>query len=358
MFKPAWWLQNPHLQTIWPTLFRRPVNIAIQRERIELADGDFIDLDWVKQENNASNTPTVLLLHGLEGSIKSPYSKGMLAAIQQQGWQGVLMHFRGCSGETNRHARSYHSGDTNDLAEIIDMIKKRKPHAPIAAVGFSLGGNVLLKWLGETGDNNPLCSAAAISVPFELHKTADRIQRGFSQLYQWHFLRSLRKKMHEKFQQQDAPIKMPPLNKVVSLRDFDNKITAPLHGFQDADDYYLQCSSKPFLKKIKIPTLLIQSKDDPFMTNDILPEPHELTPHIIFELTERGGHVGFVTGKYPWSAEYWLEQRVPDFLAQCFNENDKRSLQREPISGSPLRKNMGRQIPLSLSGKNHRPNDR
>jgi len=312
-FKPAWWLPGPHLQTLWPTLCRREIkNIQLQRERFELADGDFIDLDWTEQKEG----PIVLILHGLEGSVSSPYAKGMLFAIHQQGWRGVFMHFRGCSGELNRRARSYHSGDTEDVARIVAMLQQREQCKQIAAIGFSLGGNVLLKWLGELGTSSPLCAAVGISVPFELSKTATRIQQGFSRVYQQYFMRTLCRKVRDKFEMRPAPIKLPILEELRSLREFDDKVTAPLHGFTSAEDYYQKSSCRQFLKDIATPTLLLQAKDDPFMTIDLLPHTYELSSQVKLELTEQGGHVGFVSGSLPWRAEYWLEQRAPQFLAE------------------------------------------
>lgn len=314
-FQPPWWLSHSHMQTIWPTLCRRPLkHFLLKRERFELPDGDFLDLDWTQN----SNGPIVLVLHGFEGSIKSPYAKGMLQAIHQQGWRGVLMHFRSCSGEDNRLPRIYHSGETGDVDFVVTMLKKREPTTPIAAIGFSLGGNVLLKWLGETGKNNSLHAAVAVSVPFELQKASDRLNKGFSKLYQWHLLRSVRNKIKQKFQRIPVPFPLPKLTEIHSLRDFDDKITAPLHGFIDANDYYKKSSSRQYLNAIHIPTLLLQAKDDPFMTDDLLPLPHELSPKITLELTEKGGHVGFVAGKFPWQLEYWLEKRIPTYLKNYF----------------------------------------
>lgn len=310
-FKAAWWLQNPHLQTLWATLCRRPIkNLHITRERFELPDGDFLDLDWVG--NNKG--PIVIILHGLEGSIDSPYAKGMLNAIQCQGWRGVVMHFRCCSGEPNRLSRMYHSGETGDLATIVNALRQRERDTPIAAIGFSLGANVLLKWLGETNKQNPLKAAVAISAPFELSKSVKRVNQGFSRVYQWSLLKSLHKKIQTKFQKQSAPIVIPPLSSLRTLRDFDEHITAPLHGFRNADEYYIASSCRQYLKYIGVPTLLLQSEDDPFMTKDLLPEPHELSSQVVFELMEKGGHVGFITGSFPWRAQYWLEKRAPQFL--------------------------------------------
>jgi len=311
-FKPAWWLPNSHFQTVWPTLFRRRVNnLSIKRERFELLDGDFIDIDWV---DSNSRGPIVIILHGLEGSIESPYAKGMLKAIHQEGWRGGFLHFRGCSGEHNRLERFYHSGDTADVDYIVRMLKAREPHTPIGAIGFSLGGNVLVKWLGETQASNVLNAAVAISVPFELNKAVLRINRGFSRLYQWYLLTCLRKKIRDKFQKQSCSLKLPSLSRLGSLKEFDDAITAPLHGFLNADDYYHRSSSRSYIKTIQKPTLLLQARDDPFMVEEVLPLPHELSSFVQLEITEKGGHVGFVSGRFPWSASYWLEKRVPLFL--------------------------------------------
>lgn len=313
-FKPAWWLPNAHFQTLWPSLFRKYHQpLTLKRERIELQDGDFIDLDWVEPEKKA---PVVIILHGLEGSIRSHYAQGMLQAVSRAGWRGLFMHFRGCSGEINRYLPSYHSGHTEDLDFVVKEIKKREPHTAFAAVGFSLGGNVLIKWLGETAKANPLTAAVAISVPFELNKAVLRINRGFSRIYERHLLNCLIIKMKRKLDNQKAPVTLPPLDQLRTLLDFDNHITAPLHGFKNAEDYYKQCSSRAFLKKISKPTLLLQAKDDPFMVADLIPSVSELSSFVTLELQDKGGHVGFVEGKSPWAPEYWLEKRVPLFLNQ------------------------------------------
>jgi len=310
-FKPAWWLTNPHCQTLWSVLCRRRIkNLSPKRERIELADGDFIDIDWV----GSGNGPIVLILHGLEGSVQSLYAQGMLQTIVQQGWRGVCMHFRSCSGERNRLPRAYHSGETRDIAEVISQLQQRTPATLFAAIGFSLGGNVLLKWLGEMGEHSPLVAAIAISVPFELSKAAARINSGFSRIYQWRLLHSLCKKIKWKFQQQPAPFIIPPLRKIRTLRDFDDQVTAPLHGFVDGADYYTKSSCRQYLQKIKVPTLLLQAKDDPLVGNNSLPEQYEMSAQVKLELSEKGGHVGFVSGNFPWKICYWLEQRVPVFL--------------------------------------------
>ncbi len=313
-FKPAWWLLNSHLQTIWPVIFRGQVkNLAITRERLELPDRDFIDIDWVNQNGTG---PLVLMLHGFEGSIDSHYAKGMLRAATSHGWRGVFMHFRGCSGEPNRLARGYHSGDTNDLDFVVKYLLSREPDVAMAAIGYSLGGSVLLKWLGETGRQNPLKAAVAISVPFDLHNAAKRIQSGFSRLYQWYLIKCARKRLLEKFSQVRAPIDLTLLAEAQTIREFDVHYTVPMHGFASVDEYYTVTSCGRYLRAIKVPTLILHAKDDPFMTEDMIPSAEEVSPCVQLEITNRGGHVGFITGRYPWRPEYWLENRVPVFLQQ------------------------------------------
>ena len=291
---------------------RRSPRLSFQRERLELPDGDFIDLDWT--ENN--NGPIVIVLHGLEGSSASPYARGLLRAMENRGWRGVVMHFRGCSGAPNRLARSYHSGDTGDLAYLIEVLRRREPRTPLATVGFSLGGNVLLKWLGKSGERAPLCAAVAVSVPYVLHCAADRLQQGFSQVYQWQLMRSLRRTVAEKRKRMQMPLKIYDLSALKNFRDFDEHVTAPLHGFTSAEHYYTASSSRQYLNGIAVPTLLLHARDDPFMTEAAIPRDDELSETVTLELSAHGGHVGFVAGTWPWQPRYWLEERIPAYLAR------------------------------------------
>jgi predicted alpha/beta-fold hydrolase len=309
-FQPAWWCRNAHLQTLWPHLFRHQPEMGLHRERLELPDGDFIDLDWTPDNRG----PIVVILHGLEGSAQSPYVQGLLEAVRGRAWRGVVMHFRGCSGEPNRLARSYHSGETGDLSFLIQTLRSREPDTPLAVVGYSLGGNVLLKWLGETGNEAKVQAAVAVSVPFVLHHAADRLNQGFSRIYQWILLRSLKRGVRRKFKNIPAPISLENLAAINSLRDFDDQITAPLHGFTSADHYYSVASSRQYLKGIQVNTLIIHAQNDPFMTADAIPATSELSPSTQFELYADGGHVGFVAGRRPWRARYWLEERVLEYL--------------------------------------------
>lgn len=311
-FRPAWWCRGPHLQTLWPYFFRRGPRPRLTRERLELPDGDFLDLDW--HADGISDGPIVLVLHGLEGSSSSHYARGLLPALARQGLRGVVMHFRGCSGEPNRLPRSYHSGETSDIAMVVETLRARHPRTPIAVVGYSLGGNALLKWLGETGETNSLACAVAVSVPFKLDECANRLTRGFARVYQWELMMRMRNSVMRKQAKVRLPIAPPPLAHLKTFWDFDEHITAPLHGFRNAGHYYEVSSARQYLKHIRVPTLIVHAKDDPFMTPATAPTSAELSPHIQLELSDGGGHVGFVGGRAPWSARYWLEARIPSFL--------------------------------------------
>ena len=305
-FRPAWWLPGPHLQTLYPTLFRSRTYPALQRERLELADGDFIDLDWAGDDGR----PVVLVLHGLEGSLQSHYAGGILRALTASGYRAVLMYFRGCSGEPNRLPRSYHSGETGDLATVVRHIRKRLPSTPLAAIGYSLGGNVLLKWLGETGSDNGLATAIAVSVPFDLDQAARKLERGLSRIYQRHLLQKLRRSVAAKTRRLATPRPAEPLADLKTFRQFDDAITAPLHGFRDVDDYYSRCSSHGFLRDVTTPTLILHSQDDPFLPSAAIPDAAMLSPATTLELTSAGGHVGFIAGNTPFRPRYWLETRI------------------------------------------------
>ena len=310
-FKPAWWLRSPHLQTLWPVFFKKRHRLDLKDEQVELDDGDFIDLCWSK---NLSQK-TVLVLHGLEGDINSHYINGILYRLEQSGCRPVLMHFRGCSGRINRLPRAYHSGETGDLAFIVEHIKKVTGNYPYAAVGFSLGGNVLLKWLGETGEKNPLKKAAAVSVPFRLQDAGERLERGLSKIYRDHLLVSLRKTYQEKFKKIKSPLDVD-VNQLKSFWDYDDKVTAPLHGFSGAQDYYDKCSSRQFLKNISVPTRIIHSLDDPFMFESTVPTQDELSNSIDFLLTAHGGHVGFLSASTALNNGSWSEDKITEFLKE------------------------------------------
>lgn len=308
-FKPAWWLRSPHLQTLWPVFFKKRHKLDLLNEQVELDDGDFIDLCWSKQPSDK----TVLVLHGLEGSINSHYANGIMHQLEQSGYKPVFMHFRGCSGRMNRLARAYHSGETADLAFIAEHLRETTGIYPYAAVAYSLGGNVLLKWLGETTDTNLLKKAVAVSVPFKLHDAARRLETGLSKVYRNHLLLSLRQTYIEKFKTMTSPLNVD-VKQLKSFWEYDDKVTAPLHGFAGAEDYYDRCSSRQFLKGITVPTRIIHSSDDPFMFRSTVPNKDELSMAIDFVLSTRGGHVGFISGQTPMSAYSWSERKIVEFL--------------------------------------------
>lgn len=308
-FQPAWWLPGGHLQTLWPALLRRPIVLAARRERFELPDGDFIDVDWVGAQG-----PIVVVLHGLGGSVASQYARGILRAVVLRRWRGALMHFRGCSGEPNRLPRGYHAGDTGDLHAFIAALRRREPRTALAAVGYSLGGNVLLKWLGEQGAAAPLAAAAAVSVPFDLGAATARLQQGLSRIYDRHILSGLQTELIQKGASMSLPWDRAEIAAIRNLREFDDRVTAPLHGFRDAEDYYARAACRPHLPHITVPTLVIHAADDPFMSPAVVPHAREFSGTVALELAANGGHVGFVGGQ-PWAPHYWLEMRIPRFFA-------------------------------------------
>lgn len=305
-FEPAWWLPGPHLPTLWSSFARRRPPVASREERLILEDGDFVDLRWVGSEQG----PLVVVLHGLEGSYRSTYVAAILDRIDRCGWGGVLMHFRGCSGEPNRNDRSYHSGDTGDFEFLLAVLMQRYPNRQLMAVGYSLGGNVLLKYLGEAGGDSKLTAAGAISVPFDLAAGANRLNRGWSKLYQWRLVRSMKSKVRAKFACRTAPIPLDGLEQWTDFWAFDDNVTAPLHGFRDVDDYYTRSSCRQFLGTIATPTLVIHAYDDPFLSPDAIPKPDELSGATTMVLTERGGHVGFIAGRIPLRPKYWIDDRL------------------------------------------------
>jgi len=309
-FQPRGLWRNRHIQTIVPnTLFRR-APVAVQRERLELPDGDFIDLDWTTGKTG----PIVIVLHGLEGSLRSRYACAIMHKIHSLGYRGVMPYFRGCTGEPNRLPISYHSGFTQDLEYVSGLLKTREPGTPLAAVGYSLGGNVLLKWLAESQNASRLVTGVAVSVPFDLGICSDAIDKGLSKLYMWELMGRMRRSVRRKFERIPSPITLPDSDRLRTFRQYDDALTAPLHGFKDANDYYARCSSKPLLKHIRVPTLVVHSADDPFMTPAVLPEEHELSPAVTFELTEHGGHVGFVNGSL-FKPRRWIDERIGRHLA-------------------------------------------
>ena len=291
---------------MWPVFFRRHLRPRVRRERLELPDGDFVDLDWTLNDSG----PIVIIFHGLEGSSRSHYARAMLDLLPRHGYRAVVMHFRGCSGEPNRLARAYHSGDTGDIDFLVRAIKAREPNTALAAIGYSLGGNALLKWLSEQGDMAPIRCAVAVSVPFLLHESTAHMNKGFARIYQWHLLKSLKRSVLRKSEKHVTSVSLEALRKMKSFYDFDDQVTAPLHGFTGAMHYYTSCSSRQYLQHIHTRTLIVHALDDPFMHAQVIPQAHELSAAIEWDLHSHGGHVGFVGGPLPWLPQYWLDERI------------------------------------------------
>jgi predicted alpha/beta-fold hydrolase len=314
-FSPPWWARNGHVQTVWGPLFRTD-RLPLRRERLSTPDGDFVDLDWLDADSAAA-APTLLVLHGLEGSSRSHYVSGLLRAGQAAGWTGVAFNFRSCSGELNRLPRFYHSGETGDLAWVVGSLAARAPGVPIGAVGVSLGGNVLLKWLGEVGETAPreLMGAAGISVPFDVAACARVLDRGLRRLvYARNFLRTMRSKVVEKARRYPGFVDVRAMRRARTFARYDRIVTAPLNGFRDEVDYWTSSSSGPYLARVRRPILLLSAQDDPIVPGRTLPRPGDLPPNIRAEFTACGGHAGFLEGRWPWRASSWAERRAVEFL--------------------------------------------
>lgn len=324
-FRPLWWLDNQHLQTLYPALLRAAPKLNRRRERLTTPDGDFLDLDWY----GADHQKIVILLHGLAGSSHSGYILGLQKVLHEQGFCSVALNFRGCSGEFNKLARCYHSGETEDIHFVYQTLRQRHPDALLAAFGFSLGGNVLLKWLGEQGEKLDLFAAAAVCVPLVLSVCATKLDQGFSRLYRQRLLTELKQYMHGKihylqrhqhFVEAEKLRQLGDLSKISSFWQYDDRVVAPLHGFRDVHDYYSRSSARQFLPQIRVPTLLIQTLDDPFMTEAVLPEARELSERVALEIYSGGGHLGFVGTKRRHGADYWLDKRLPTFLKEQYRK--------------------------------------
>jgi predicted alpha/beta-fold hydrolase len=314
-FQPGWWIRGAHLQTIWNRLLRPQIEVPTTRARWTTPDGDFLDLDFA---DGPVASPQLLVIHGLEGSSERRYVRGLLARALELGWRGVAMNFRGCSGQLNRAQRLYHSGETSDLGWVISELAKRDPGAPILPVGVSLGGNVLLKWLGEEGTRavDELRAAVAISVPYDLEASAQKMSRGLGRLYTRFFLKTLKPKVLAKAEQFPGTLDAEAIERARTWRQYDDVATAPLHGFEDAVDYWQKSSSQHYLDQIRRPTLLISAVDDPFIPESSLPRKIvDRSEWLHAEFTPRGGHAGFVAGPLPWRPSYWAEERAMDFLA-------------------------------------------
>lgn len=318
-FKPPPLLRNRHIQTILPFFAKAENHIPYQKQRLELPDGDFVDVFWCntqpasEQSSSPDSQPILIVLHGMGGCFQSHYIPGMIKALLNQDYRVAFLHARGCSGEVNRLATTFHAADTSEIDFLVHTIKQQHPTAPMAAVGFSLGGSVLLKWLSETSDKKLLSAAVALSVPFDLAATADTINEGFSRTYQTYLLKRLKTLAFEKLHLHPAPLKQQQIKAIKSLRDYDNLMTAPINGFGDVDNYYNKASCKQFLNDIKTPTLILNSVDDPFVPRYSIPDNNMLSQSVTLELANHGGHVGFVRN-FERPGSRFFDWRTPQFL--------------------------------------------
>jgi uncharacterized protein len=310
-YKAPWYLPNGHLQTIIPSLFRRVGGLPYRRERIETPDGDFLDLDWIAPERPSDSL--LIISHGLEGDSKRGYVKGMARAFLEKGAHALAWNYRSCSGEPNKLPHFYHSGATQDLEQVVQHALAKGVYRRIILSGFSLGGNLTLKYLGEQGDRLPkeVWKAAVFSVPLDLASSSRQIGLRANRIYEQRFLKRLRRKLQDKLLLQPGSLDLRPLKQIRTLWDFDDRYTAPLHGFRDAADYYSQCSSLTFVAHIRIPTLIVNAKNDPFLSPECYPEEQlEGHPFVRFEAPAEGGHVGFLqAGKH-----YYSEARALAFV--------------------------------------------
>lgn len=334
-FRPAWWLPGPHAQTVWGQLTRPRRLVSTRREALPTPDGDELLLDHLDDDGangaaraafGAGSRPRLLVLHGLEGSSFSVYVQGMLALALARGFRATVLNFRSCArdeGDTrtwipNRRPRLYHSGETTDLDLVARELQRREPDAPLVAAGVSLGGNVLLKWLGERAEERVVHAAVAISVPYDLGAGATFLVNPIGRLYLRHFLPTLRAKVEsiwERFPEVRDRIDLERARRARDFHPFDDAATAPLHGFAGADDYYAQSSSIGFLPRVATPTLCLSAIDDPFLPRDALRRVREAaSPAIELRFTPRGGHVGFVGGSSPRRPSYWAERTALDWL--------------------------------------------
>jgi predicted alpha/beta-fold hydrolase len=317
-YAPARWLPGPHAMTVFAHVARLPLGLAPRRERWELDDGDFLDVD----RHGDPAAPTVVVLHGLESSSRAVYVRRMVAAARARGLSAVALNFRGCSGELNRLPRLYHSGETGDLARAVARLVAEQPGRPLALAGFSLGGNVVARWLGERGDDLPaeVRAAATICAPFDLAASGAAIDRarGIGRIYRERFLRTLRRKALAKLRRfGDLPFDAASVRACRTFVDYDERVTAPLHGFAGAADYYARASSAPLLGRVRRPLLAIAAADDPIVPGDALPlAAARENPSFRLEVYPAGGHVAFVSGQ-PWRFEFFAEARAAEFLAQA-----------------------------------------
>ena len=304
------WLPGGHLQTLYPATCIAKPEVAYRRERWHSHDGDFIDVDFV---DGQPGKPLVVLFHGLEGSSHSHYARSLMAALKARGWSGAVPHFRGCSGEPNLAPRFYHSGDAHEVDWIVRKLRAR--HTGILyAAGVSLGGNALLRWLGESGHGAEIVDGAcAISAPLDLARGGEALSSGFNMVYTRMFLQTLKPKCLAKLEQFPGLFDREALMRARDLYAFDNVVTAPLHGYRDTDDYWHRASARHVLDAITVPTLVLNARNDPFLPGAHLPQ--SASKAVTLEYPEHGGHVGFAAGPFPGRID-WLPQKILHFFDQ------------------------------------------
>jgi predicted alpha/beta-fold hydrolase len=315
-YRPAWWLPGPHAQTLWGRFARRARRIPLDSECLATPDGDNLEVHSTQARDSSVR---VLVLHGLEGSVNSHYVGGVLEQAVRRGWGSSVLVFRGCGAAPNVARRFYHSGETSDLDFAFSTLIERWPASQWLLIGISLGGNVLVKWLGERADeaDRRIAAAVAVSVPFDLEAGARKISRGFARIYDRNFLRSLRRKAFQKLRRYPDLFDSDRLHRARTVFEFDDAVTGPVHGFENARDYYARSSSIGFLTSVRVPTLLLSSVDDPFLPADVSRRAAAIArsnAYLSVELHARGGHVGFVAGRRPWRPFYYAEWRAFDFF--------------------------------------------
>lgn len=319
-FNPPWWLKNKHIQSVYASVVRSKSTIGLRWEEVLLPDGDFVDIAWAGPA--PVNAPTLILLHGLEGSVYSHYIQEMLELFVPQDWRVVVMHFRSCSGRLNRSKFLYNAEYTGDLKVVVDHIAACHPGAPLFAMGFSLGGNILMRYLAQYQDA-PINASIAVSMPFQLAKSADYL----IPFYQHVLLKSLKRKIEAKIASGiEMPVDIQGLKKINSLRRFDSVITTPIYNYVSVDEYYEVASSRGLLRDVACPALILHAMDDPFVPPDSVPELAELSQSITLEMSNRGGHMGFIKGGLPWKPSYWFTQRVLSFFESHMGENPRAAL--------------------------------
>jgi predicted alpha/beta-fold hydrolase len=316
-YSAPWFLKGmPHAQTIFPNLFRRVASPVFKRERIETSDADFLDIDWsFKNQNSPSFKKLAILSHGLEGSTDRWYIRGMVHALQGAGYDALAWNFRGCSGCVNRLLSYYHSGKSEDLDTVIQSILKNRDYEEIVLIGFSVGGNITLKYLGERGKNIPanVLKAVCFSVPVDLEASSRELAKPANRIYMSRFLKTLKEKVRLKMAMFPGEIDDRDFKKITNFKEFDDRYTAPLNGFKNAHEYWAAASSKQFLEDISIPTLLVNAKNDPFLNADCFPIVEaQANENLLLEMPAEGGHMGFTDFKN--KKEYWSERRAIEFL--------------------------------------------